>query len=229
MKTIIQPKYIMVLLVTLLFLSQACNTSRSVKGGAVGAAAGGTIGGLIGNNNDNTAAGIIIGAAVGGAAGVLIGGYMDKQAKEIEEEVEGVEVERVGEGILLTFDSGLLFGFDSYELSPTTRENLNELAGILETYEGTQLVVEGHTDSKGSKNYNMNLSKQRANAVADYLAQQGVQRTRFTINGWGEEHPTAENNVESGRKQNRRVEVAVYANEELKQEAASGKIDTKAK
>lgn len=230
MKTIIKFKSyrfpLVVLIIISLIMFQACNSSKSVKGGAVGAAAGGAIGGIIGKNNDNTAAGAIIGAAIGGAAGTLIGKYMDRQAEEMEEELEGAEVTRVGEGILLTFDSGLLFEFDSYQLTAETRSNLLELADILNEYEETEILIEGHTDSKGSESYNMQLSKQRAGSVADFLIRQGVQRDRFAINGWGEERPVADNDTSAGRRQNRRVEVAVYADDDLKQDAKDGTLET---
>lgn len=224
MKTRIHLNFLHVLLALTLILAQACNASKTVKGGAIGAAAGGAIGGVIGSKKGNTAAGVIIGAAVGGAAGALIGRYMDKQAKEMEQELEGAQVERVGEGILITFDSGLLFGFDSYALTATTRSNLNELADILKKYEDTEILVEGHTDSKGSDEYNMTLSKNRAKAVSDYLTQKGVASNRLKINGYGESRPVADNDTDAGRAQNRRVEVAVYANEKLKEDAKKGNV-----
>lgn len=205
-------------------IAQACNASKSVKGGAIGAGAGGAIGGVIGGKKGNTAAGIIIGAAIGGAAGALIGRYMDKQAKEIEKEVEGVEVERVGEGILLTFDSGLLFGFDSYQITAATKANLDKLAGVLEEYKDTEIVIEGHTDSKGTDSYNQTLSKNRAQAVSSYLTQKGIPNSRVKTNGWGEGRPVADNDTEAGRQQNRRVEVAVYANNDLKKAAEKGEV-----
>lgn len=226
MKTKFRLNFLHVVLVFAL-IAQACNASKSVKGGAIGAGAGGAIGGLIGSKKGNTAAGIIIGAAVGGAAGVLIGRYMDKQAKEIEKEVAGVEVERVGEGILLTFDSGLLFGFDSYQLTATTKTNLDKLAGILEKYKDTEILIEGHTDSKGTDSYNQTLSKNRAQSVASYLSQKGIAGNRVKTNGWGESKPIAGNDSDAGRQQNRRVEVAVYANDNLKKDAEKGDVGNK--
>lgn len=224
MKTNLLSKFLYVLLIVALFITQACNASRSVKGGAIGAAAGGTVGGVIGSKKGNTAAGVIIGAAVGGAAGALIGRYMDKQAKEIEQEVEGVEVERVGEGILLTFDSGLLFNFDSYQLTATTKANLDKMAEIVKKYEDTEILIEGHTDSVGSDAYNMTLSKNRAQSVADYLAGQGVAKSRLKTKGYGESRPITTNDTDSGRQQNRRVEAAIYANENLKKDAKDGNV-----
>ncbi len=213
-----------ILLILALAVAPSCKSSKAVKGGAIGAAAGGTVGGIIGSKRGNTAAGIIIGAAVGGAAGALIGRYMDRQAKEIEKEVEGVQVERVGEGILLTFDSGLLFGFDSYQLTTKTRANLDDLADILKKYPDTEIVVEGHTDGVGSDSYNMTLSKRRANAVSNYLSQKGVPKSRLTVNGYGKTRPVADNDTDAGRAQNRRVEIALFANENLKKAAQSGEL-----
>jgi outer membrane protein OmpA-like peptidoglycan-associated protein len=209
----------------LLALAPACNASKTAKGAAIGGAAGGVIGGVIGKSSGNTAAGIIIGSAVGGTAGAVIGDYMDRQAKEIEQEVEGAEVARVGEGILVTFDSGLLFGFDSYALTATTRENLSEMADILNKYPDTDITIEGHTDSKGTEAYNQTLSERRAAAVADYLSARGVSRSRMTTNGYGEMRPVATNETDAGRAQNRRVEVAIVANEALQQDAEDGQID----
>lgn len=212
-----------VALALVLALAPACNTSKTVKGGAIGAAAGGVVGGVIGKSTGNTAAGVIIGAAVGGTAGAVIGKYMDKQAKELEE-VEGATVERVGEGILVTFDSGLLFGFDSYALTATTKNNLNEMADVLKKYGETEITIEGHTDSKGTDSYNQTLSERRAKSVADYLVTQGVTRSRMTTRGYGETRPVDTNDTDAGRAQNRRVEVAIVANEELKEDAEDGTI-----
>ncbi len=209
----------------LLALAPACNTSKTAKGAAVGGATGGVIGGVIGKSSGNTAAGIIIGSVIGGSAGAVIGDYMDRQAEEIEQEVEGAEVARVGEGILITFDSGLLFGFDSYALTATTRENLSDMANILNKYPETDITIEGHTDSKGTEAYNQTLSERRAAAVADYLSARGVSRSRMTTNGYGEMRPIATNETDAGRAQNRRVEVAIVANENLQEDAQDGKID----
>ncbi len=206
-------------------LVAGCNASKAAKGGAIGGAAGGVIGGVIGKKAGNTAVGVIIGAAVGGTAGALIGRYMDKQAKEIEQDLEGAEVARVGEGILVTFDSGLMFDFDSYALRATTKSNLQELASTLKKYDDTDILIEGHTDSKGSEEYNLDLSKKRAKTVADYLTSQGVRVTRLNTVGYGEGQPIETNDTEAGRQANRRVEVAIYANEELKKDAEDGNLD----
>lgn len=224
MKTKIQTKFLLLFLSMSLILSPACNTSRAVKGGAIGAAAGGVAGGVIGDRAGNTAAGVIIGAAVGGAAGVLIGRYMDKQAEEIRNDLKGAKVERVGEGILITFDSGLLFDVGSYQLRPQTRENLVKLAETLQKYEDTEVLVEGHTDDRGTEEYNMTLSENRAKSVYNQLVRQGVSSTRVTVLGYGESQPIETNNTAEGRQQNRRVEIAIFANKKLKKAAKRGDL-----
>jgi outer membrane protein OmpA-like peptidoglycan-associated protein len=161
----------------------------------------------------------IIGAAVGGAAGGVIGHYMDKQAAEMQRDLEGAKIERVGEGIKITFDSGLLFDVNKAELKQASRDNLTKLAGILNKYPDTNILLEGHTDSTGSEEWNLELSKLRAQSVENYLAGQKVMETRFTNMGYGESQPIASNDTKAGRAQNRRVEVAIYANDKLKKAA----------
>ncbi len=196
-----------------------CNMSRTKKGGATGAALGGLVGGVIGHQSGNTAAGAIIGAAIGGAAGAYIGHYMDEQAEEIERDLEGATVERIGEGIKITFDSGLLFDVDKASLKPASKTNLNNLAVILNKYADTEILLEGHTDATGSEEHNLGLSRARSQSVANFLAGNSVMETRFTIMGYGEEQPLASNDTVDGRAQNRRVEVAIYANDKLKNTA----------
>lgn len=220
MKTKLKLKIIILpLILGLALIVGSCNTTKTFRGGAIGAGAGGAIGGLIGSGSNNTATGAIIGAAIGGTAGAVIGKYMDKQAEELDKDLEGVEVERVGEGIKLTFDSGILFGFDSSDLTDASKANLSEMAKTLKKYEDTEIVIAGHTDSKGSKKYNQKLSEQRAAAVANQLRKLGVSSTRIEQVGHGEEVPTADNSTEFGRSKNRRVEIAIVANEKLKKEA----------
>jgi outer membrane protein OmpA-like peptidoglycan-associated protein len=201
-----------------------CKANNTQKGGAIGAGAGGAIGGLIGHKSGNTAVGAIIGAAVGGTAGALIGRHMDKQAEELKKDLKGAKVERVGEGILITFDSGLLFETDKSDLEANTKANLDQLAQTLKKYEDTNILVEGHTDNTGDDNYNMKLSDQRAESVENYLVTQGVAKTRVTTKGYGESQPVADNNTASGRQANRRVEVAIYANKEMKKAAEKGQL-----
>jgi len=196
-----------------------CKASNTAKGTAIGAGSGGVIGGIIGKQAGNTAVGAIIGAAVGGTAGALIGHHMDKQAAELQADLKGARVERVGEGIKITFDSGLMFDFDSYNVTPQTKTNLAELAKTLNKYPDTNILIEGHTDATGEASYNMNLSQKRALAVSEYLKQQAVAAGRLTTKGYGEEQPVSVNDNE-----NRRVEVAIYANKKMKKLAEKGKL-----
>ena len=200
-------------------LAGCASMSRKEKGAATGAAAGGAIGAVIGHETGNTALGAILGAVVGGAAGAYIGNQMDKQAAEIERDLDGATVTRVGEGIKVTFDSGILFQVNKAELQSAARTNLGNLATILNKYADTDVLIEGHTDATGTDEYNLTLSRQRAQSVANYLAGLQVDATRFTIMGYGEEQPIADNETASGRQANRRVELAIMANDKLKKEA----------
>jgi outer membrane protein OmpA-like peptidoglycan-associated protein len=201
-----------------------CNASNTTKGGAIGAGAGGAIGGIIGHKSDNTVVGAIIGAAVGGTAGALIGRHMDKQAEELKRDLEGAQVERVGEGILITFNSGLVFETNSSTLSATTKSNLDDLAKTLKKYDDTNILIEGHTDNVGEDKYNQSLSERRAASVKDYLTAQGVADSRTQTKGYGEGQPISTNDTETGKQQNRRVEVAIYANKEMKRLAKKGEL-----
>ncbi|WKN46206.1 OmpA family protein [Tunicatimonas pelagia] len=206
-------------------LSGCTSMNNTTKGGAIGAGAGGAAGAIIGNASGNTAVGAIIGATVGGAAGAVIGRQMDKQAEELEKDLEGATVERVGEGIKITFDSGLLFDIDSDQLRPNTKEDLSEMAETLEKYNDTNILIEGHTDATGSDDYNQDLSEERASSVASYLQTIGVDSGRLITEGYGEEQPIAENDTEAGRQQNRRVEVAIYANDKMVKAAERGDLE----
>ena len=203
-----------------------CNASKGVKGGAIGAGAGAGIGAVIGNQfgDNGTAVGAIIGAAVGGTAGALIGHKMDKQAQELRDDLSGATVTRVGEGIKITFDSGLLFGVDESSLSPASKTNLDDLAKTLNKYPDTEILIEGHTDSSGPDDHNMTLSKQRAQSVSGYLISNGVLASRINTVGYGETQPIADNSTAAGMAQNRRVEVAIYANKKMQKAAEKGEL-----
>ena len=218
---------IAVTMALVIFVAQvlvSCKASNTTKGGAIGAGVGGAIGGVIGHQSDNTVIGAIIGAAVGGTAGALIGRHMDKQAEELKNDLKGATVERVGEGILITFDSGLLFNLDSYQLQQVTRSNLEQLAKTLNKYEDTDILIEGHTDSSGEDDYNQSLSEKRAKEVEDFLVQQQVKDSRITTKGYGETQPLQSNDTQAGRSSNRRVEVAIFANDEMKKLAKKGEL-----
>jgi outer membrane protein OmpA-like peptidoglycan-associated protein len=193
--------------------------SNKQKGAIVGATGGAVLGSAVGSRNGGVAKGAIIGAVVGGAAGAIIGHQMDQQAKELKQNIPGAVVERVGEGIKVTFESGLLYDFDSDVVKPTARENLANLAASLDRYEGSNLLIVGHTDAQGSDSYNQRLSERRARSAADFLVARGVSSSRVRTRGMGESEPVASNEGESGRAQNRRVEVAIYASESMQARA----------
>ena len=216
--------FVAVMIGALLTSAIGCGWSKKDRGAAIGAGAGAVIGGVIGDKAGNTAAGAIIGAVVGGAAGAYIGNYMDKQAAEIEKDLEGARVERIGEGIKITFDSGILFDVNKSDLKQAAKTNLGNLAVILNKYEDTEILVEGHTDSDGSADHNLDLSLRRAQSVSNYMSGQQVLSTRFKMMGYGEDQPIASNETSLGKQANRRVEIAIFANDKLKG-TAQKKVD----
>jgi outer membrane protein OmpA-like peptidoglycan-associated protein len=199
-------------------LSSCAAWSAKTKGAVIGAGAGAAVGGVIGHQTGSTTRGAIIGAVVGGAAGAIIGHQMDQQAKELEQNIPGARVQRMGEGIAVTFDSGLLFEFDSDAIKGDARSNLDALAASLTKYPKSDLMIVGHTDAVGSDSYNQGLSERRASAAAGYLRTRGVTR-HIETHGVGEAEPIASNDTDEGRQLNRRVEVAIYASDELRAEA----------
>ena len=206
-----------ILAVSLVLMSFGCASwSKTAKGAAIGGAAGAVVGGVVGKIAGNTLLGAIAGAAVGGAAGAFIGRHMDKQAEEMRRDLEGAKIDRVGEGIKITFDSGLLFDINKYDLRAASRENLTKLAAILNKYPDTNILVEGHTDSTGTREINMPLSENRAKAVAGFLAGLNVLSTRFAVHGYGPDQPLGDNATVDGRQTNRRVDLAIMANDKLK-------------
>ena len=217
---------IAVLTICLVLSSVGCASwSKTAKGAAIGAAGGAVVGGVIGKIAGNTLLGALAGAALGGAAGAFIGRHMDKQAEEMRRDLQGAKVERVGEGIKITFDSGLMFDVNKYDLRSASQENLTKLAAILNKYPDTNILVEGHTDSTGTREINMPLSENRAKAVAHYLATQNVQSARFSVHGYGPDQALGDNATADGRQTNRRVDLAIMANEKLKkiaQESVKG-------
>ena len=207
------------LVVAAIALNACASLNNKEKGGIIGASGGAVIGGAIGKANGSTAKGAILGAVVGGAAGMIIGNQMDKQAAELKQNIPGAVVERVGEGIPVTFDSGLLFDFDSDVVRTEARINLRNLAASLDKYPGSDLLIAGHTDSVGTDAYNLALSQRRSEAAVAYLSSQGVSRSRMTSRGLGETEPVAPNDSDAGRSKNRRVEVAIYAGAAQREQA----------
>ncbi len=201
---------------TIVGLLVGCGLSKRDQGILIGAGAGAAAGAAIGDQAGNTALGAILGAVVGGAAGAYIGNYMDKQAEEMKRDLEGATIERVGEGIKITFDSGILFDINKSGLRGEAVMNLDKLAVILNKYPDTEVLIEGHTDNTGEAEHNRQLSMSRAQSVATTLSGKQVNPTRFTIMGYGWDQPVANNATAQGRQANRRVDIAVFANDKLK-------------
>ncbi len=226
---------------TVMLIISGCNTAKKAnkaqKGAVIGAAGGAVIGGVIGNNvgnKNNTVLGAVIGGVIGGVAGGIIGNKMDKQAEKIKNEIPGAEVQRVGEGIIVTFSEknpdgskmGVYFEFDKSDITSNSKLALNKLIQIFNEYPETNLLVEGHTDDKGSDTYNLALSERRASAVGNYLKNNTISSSRLLINWYGEAQPKVDNSTDANRAENRRVEFAITANDKMKEEAkkeATGK------
>ncbi len=197
---------------------------RGTRGAFIGGASGAVLGGIIGSTSGNFGKGALIGAVVGGVAGSAIGNYMDRQAAELRRSLPGVKVERVGEGIRVVFDTGILFSTGSSTLTADSRTNIAKLAKILNRYHDTNLIVEGHTDTVGNETANQILSERRAEAVAALLRAYEVSGSRVSTVGYGQSKPVASNATEAGRRLNRRVEILIFANNDLKQQAQEGEI-----
>ncbi|MEP7195925.1 MAG: OmpA family protein [Saprospiraceae bacterium] len=208
------------LLILLIIIAGSCKTmSKTKKGAVIGTAGGAALGAVVGKASGNTVLGAIIGAAVGGTTGVLIGKKMDKQAEEIKNEVPGVKVERVGEGIIIEFNEKILFDFAKYDLKSESKNSLNKFITVLNRYPETNIEIQGHTDSKGSTSYNNTLSKNRAQSTENYLVMNNIVSNRIHVKGMGEKYPKVDNTSEINRAENRRVEFLITANENMKQDA----------
>ncbi|WP_369410844.1 OmpA family protein [Desertivirga brevis] len=207
-----------------MFATGCSQMTRTQKGTVIGSAAGGTIGALIGKKAGNTAVGAVVGGAIGGVAGAYIGRKMDRQAEEIKRNVPGAEVIPAGEGLIVKFNSGILFDTGKSDLKDAARTNIQNLAASMKNNPETNIMIIGHTDAVGSDDFNMGLSQQRANSVRDFALSQGISSSRLSTVGKGEAEPIADNTSESGKAQNRRVEIVIVANDKLKAEArqASG-------
>jgi len=232
MKSIVTKTFYGILSISI--IAAGCDTTRRAsnqnKGVAIGGATGAILGGIIGNNvgkKGNTALGAILGAAIGGAAGGIIGNKMDKQAEKIKTEIPGAKVERVGEGINVTFDennpdgtkAGVYFATGKYNITANSQLAIDKLVKIFTEYPETNILVEGHTDNVGSNASNMTLSERRAMAVGNELKKDGLAATRLTIKWYGESQPKGDNTTMEGRASNRRVEFSITANEKMKADA----------
>jgi outer membrane protein OmpA-like peptidoglycan-associated protein len=201
-------------------LITGCHTlNKTQKGAAIGAGTGGIVGAFIGKSAGNTALGAIIGGAVGGTAGAFIGHNMDKQAAELKQNIPGATVIREGEGIIVKFDSGILFDVDKADIKPAAQTNLQNLAASLGKNPETNILIIGHTDNTGAADYNLDLSVKRAASVKSYLASNSVKTSRLKIDGRGPTEPIADNSTAEGRAKNRRVEIVIVANDKMKKEA----------
>ena len=218
-------KWIFIPATVAILLTSCKSANNTQKGTAIGAAAGATAGAIIGHGGKSSVFGALIGAAVGGGAGYLIGHHMDKQAKEIKQAVPDAQVERVGEGIEMTFNSGLLFMINSAALSEAAKTNLEKVAQVFVKYPETNLLIEGHTDDTGPADFNMELSKKRAYSVSEFLQSKGVSASRMDVKWYGETQPKFPNTSEDNRAKNRRVEVAITANDQMKQKAQQGNLN----
>lgn len=201
--------------------------SKTAKGGLFGAGAGAAIGAGVGaliGGKKGAAIGAIGGAAVGGTTGAVIGRKMDQQAADLQRDMEGVKVERVGEGIMLTMPAGILFESSKFDLTGTAQAEIDKLAKILQKYPDTDILITGHADASGVKEKNQTLSEQRAQSVVTHLGTHGVDAARMKSSGKGDNEPVADNATPEGRTANRRVEVAIFANEKMKKAAEAGKL-----
>ncbi|MCU7613135.1 OmpA family protein [Chryseobacterium sp. GMJ5] len=202
------------------------NSNHQQRGTAVGVASGAVLGGILGNNvgkGGNGALGAVLGGVIGGVAGNVIGSKMDKQAKEIKNTLPGAEVERVGDGIKITMNESIVnFAFNSSDLTSVAKTNLDKLAQVLINNPDTNINIYGHTDDKGTDEYNQSLSERRANSVKSYLLSKGISSNRMFATGEGESMPVASNETDAGRAKNRRVEFAITANEKMIQDAQQG-------
>jgi len=216
------------LLVVSLGQAGCSGLNNTGRGAIIGGGTGAVVGGVIGRATGSTARGAIIGAAVGGTAGAIIGRQMDRQAEQLDQELENAQVERVtdpqtgAEGIAITFDNAILFDFGRADLRAGVRDDLNSLAASLDSYPDHDAVIVGHTDNVGSDSFNQNLSEQRASAVSNYLSMNGISRARLRTVGMGETQPVASNATAEGRQQNRRVEIAIYASDSYRERLETG-------
>lgn len=211
--------FLLIVIVTAISLAGCKSMNKSQKGAVIGGTSGGVVGGVVGRAFGNTAMGAIIGATVGGVGGAIIGRQMDKQAEEIAKEMGDVDVIREGEAIVIRFKEKVLFAFDRSDLNANAKTSLDKLRTTLLKYPETNITVIGHTDSKGTKQYNQTLSESRANSVASYTSQNGIDKNRMTAIGKGETDPIATNDTEEGSASNRRVEFVITANEKMKADA----------
>jgi outer membrane protein OmpA-like peptidoglycan-associated protein len=216
-----------VLIIAVVLLQGCASMNKTQKGAVIGTAGGAAAGAVIGRAAGNTALGAIIGATVGGVTGAVIGNQMDKQAEELKNSVPDASVERVGEGIVVELSDKVLFDFGKSDLTDASKRSLDKIVQVFEKYPDTNIEIQGHTDDKGSEEFNQGLSVRRAVTVTDYLNGKGVANSRLNVKGFGELAPKYDNTTEDGRSQNRRVEFLITANEKMKADAAKAAGENK--
>jgi outer membrane protein OmpA-like peptidoglycan-associated protein len=224
-------KYVLMFLCGTMILS-GCGMSNTGKGSIIGSGAGAAIGAgigyLIGKDGKGAAIGAAIGTAVGGGTGAIIGNKMDKKAEELaaleNAQVETVEDANGLKAIKVTFDSGILFDFNKSNLSTKAKANLDKFAAEMTDLPDTDIAILGHTDNVGSAEANQKVSQARADAVSNYLQTKGIAAERLTAEGHSFNDPVADNSTAAGRAQNRRVEVYIYANENMIKAAENGTL-----
>ena len=226
-------KFHVIALSALMLITSSCGTmNNTTKDGLIGAGGGAALGAIIGaiaGDGKGAAIGAAIGTAVGGTAGVLIGQKMDK-AEKAAATIENAKAEKVVDvngldAVKVTFDSGILFAKNKADLNDDAKNSLAKFAKVLEDYSDTDVMIVGHTDITGNDQINIPLSQKRAQAVNDYLRKCGVSEKQIkSIEGKGSSEPVASNETNEGRKLNRRVEVFMYASEEMIKAANEGTL-----
>lgn len=232
---------IVALLLSGCLILSGCGMSNTAKGGLIGGGGGAALGALVGGlagKGKGAAIGAAVGAAVGTGAGVLIGKKMDKAAQQAQQ-IEGAEVEQVTDNnglqaVKVTFDSGILFTTSSATLSSAAKASLSKFANnVLNQNPDMDVAIYGYTDNTGWKNCtaaqsaqkNMELSQTRAQSVSSYLLGCGASASQIKkVEGMGESNPVGDNSTEAGRRQNRRVEVYMYASQQMIQQAEAGTL-----
>ena len=229
-------KLFSIVLCSLFVLSGCQSMNNTAKGGLIGGGGGAALGALVGtlvsgrsDKGKGAAIGAAIGATVGAGTGAIIGKRMDKAA-DAAKQVENATVETITDAnnltaVKVTFDSGVLFATNKYDLNSNAKSNLAEFAKILKEYNDADVAIYGHTDSTGSDAINDPLSVNRANSVANYLKSLGVSANQIkSVEGKGSKEPVADNSTAAGRSQNRRVEVYMYASEAMINSANNGTL-----
>ena len=231
----------MAVLLSACLVFSGCGMTNTAKGGLIGGGGGAALGALVGGvigHGKGAAIGAAVGTAVGAGAGVLIGKKMDKAAAQAEK-IEGAEVEQVTDNnglqaVKVTFDSGILFATGNAALSSSAKASLSKFANnVLNQNRDMDVTIYGYTDNQGWRNStaeqsfqkNLNLSQERAQSVSSYLLGCGVSASQIkTVEGMGENNPIADNSTEAGRRENRRVEVYMYASQQMIQQAEAGTL-----